>query len=500
MAVSGLRKFRRKDKVQASAIKRMPELHGSIFVYGRIGGGKSVSLLSIAQAYHDHPERKYKVFDFWGGDRNENLHWTLPSTKLNYWKHLQKSLKLDKIGIRQYRVNLLYPMIGNIPRKLPNNEFVKSKIFTIPFESLTLKDFPLIMGAMSTRDESLWTELLYICKGKSVAFMIDKTKRLKAQKYNIYKRVLRPLYNSSLIQSEICNNNIDIVSELDDQETITVLCLDFVPEEFRVFIVGYLIRRISEEIKNKRRKTLMLLREVHQFFRVTDSSIVPERIKIFKTYLAHWIKMGRSGIHFILDTQSPSETRGIAEGQQDTTFLGRLPSQADRQSATEQLMKDNLITPGQVTRIGVLNPGQFIVCPSGERAYSQYFFLPKSRFWEEGDGNFYSHIWKREKDEWMQTKPILSNLLETKELENEEITNEKAKVESKFLGKLKDHAHKDEDDIKKPDEDEELEEESSEEEKKQQNIDKKELKKIAKEDYKEEIRQKNYSEDFFDIV
>ncbi len=423
MASSGLKKYIRKDPVQSSAIQKVPELHGSIFVYGRIGGGKSVSLLSIAQAYHDHPGRKYKIFDIWGGDRNENLYWTLPSTKISYWKKIKKALRLDGSAIKQYRVNLLYPMLGKIPKKLPDNEFVRSKIFTIPFTSLDIKDFPLISGVMSSRDEALWNEIVWTCKGKSITYMLNKIKILKAQNYTIYKNALRSLSRELLLQPNGSKYNIDIVSELDNQESITVLCLDFVPEEFKVFIAGYIIRIISEEIKKKRRKSLMLLREVHQFFRVSDSSVVPDRIKVFKTYLAHWIKLGRSGTHFILDTQSPSETRGIAEGQQDTTFFGRLPAQNDRQSATEQMLKDNLITQKQVTKLGILKPGQFIICPSGERAYFQYFFLPKSRYWEEGDGSFYKSIWKRAKDEWIDSSNVISYLKEQRKNEENEVDN-----------------------------------------------------------------------------
>ena len=108
MVNSGLRKISKRDPVQAAAIQTLPELSGAIFAFGRIKSGKTAAMMSICQAYHDHPNRKYKVFDIWGGDRNEHLYWALPSNKLNYWNKVRKSLRLDKAGPKQYKVDFLY--------------------------------------------------------------------------------------------------------------------------------------------------------------------------------------------------------------------------------------------------------------------------------------------------------------------------------------------------------------------------------------------------------
>jgi len=430
MVNSGLRKLKKKDPIQASAILHMPELHGAVFNFGRIRSGKTVALMTYAQAYHDHPNRRYKVIDIWGGDRNEHLYWCLPSNKINYWNKAKKTLRLSANGPKQYKVNLLYPVIGKIPKKLPHNDYVHSKLFTIAFDDLLTEDLALISGSLSSRDEALWNDIRYECTKKTIPEMMWKIEKSKGQTFTIFKNAIRPLVRSQLLQKHDCPLNLDIVEELNDQKTITVLCLDFVDVEYKLFIAGYMCRKIFEALSKRRRQVVLPFREASEIFRVTDQSIVPERVKIFKSYLSQWIRMGRVGMHFLLDTQSPAETRGLVSGQQDLTLLGRLPSQADRNAATEQLYNDNLITKKQITLIGSLEPGQFIVCPSGKHAYFQYFLLPKSRFWEEGDGSFYNNIWKNSKygDKWTELRSEIEQLKNQRKIEEAEVKEKKKKI------------------------------------------------------------------------
>ena len=100
---SGLRRAVKKNPRKSAIITTLPHLTGAIFVYGRIKSGKTVTILSLAGLYHDNPNRKYKIIDLWGGDRNEHLYWTLPSNKDKYWKYLEKNLNLDKKAAKQYK-------------------------------------------------------------------------------------------------------------------------------------------------------------------------------------------------------------------------------------------------------------------------------------------------------------------------------------------------------------------------------------------------------------
>ena len=265
--------------------------------------GKTVSILGYAQMYHDHPAMQYKIFDIWGGDRNEHLYWTLPSNKINYWKNAEKILRLDKPGPKQYKVNLLYPLTNKIRKKLPSNPpYVKSKVFTINYKDLKIDDFALLIGNLSIRDEAIWKDALYhLKKGANLAELMDYFRINKAENYTIFKSIIKPLINNGMIQDEYCNLNIKIEEEVYDQESISVLSLDFIDKEYRLFIAGYIIRKITEALDRKHKKTILIFREASEIFRVTDQSVVPDRVKVFKGVLSQWVRMGRRGCHFLLD-------------------------------------------------------------------------------------------------------------------------------------------------------------------------------------------------------
>ena len=309
MVFSGLKKIKRKDPVSISLMRTSPELMGAIYIYGRIGCGKTATLLSFAEIYHDHPQRRYKIFDLWGGSRNEHLYWALPSNKTLYWKNVKKMFRLDSEGIKQYKVNLLYPLTSNLPSNLPfNPPHVFSKIFTIPFRSLDTIDLSLVLGTLSLRTESLWGEVKYKAKKNiSIPKLIKLVEDNGGKNTSLYRNFLIPLARELFIQEDSCQFNIDLKKELFDKETISVLCLDFVKEEYRLFILRYFLNNIAKvlDASGQKRNTLLPMREASDFFRVTDQTIVPERKKIFKAELASYIKMGRRGMHLVLDTQSP---------------------------------------------------------------------------------------------------------------------------------------------------------------------------------------------------
>lgn len=425
----GFVKIRKKNPLRKVLYKTLPELVSAIFCYGRVKSGKTTTLMSIAQGYHDHPQRKYKIFDIWGGSRNEHLYWTLPSNKTKFWKNAKKVLRLDGEGPKQYKVKLIYPLLGDLPKKLPYNPpHVLSSIFTIPIRDLLVTDMSLVVGGISTTSEGQWNDFLYASSKKdSLPILNNKVKDKVAQSSSIYRSILSPLIREDFLQNDLCSLNLDFKEELKDKETISVLCLDFVKEEYRLFVLGYFLRKISEilDSSGRKNKSIFIMREASEFFRVTDQSIVHERKKIFKNFLSMIIRMGRRGMHLFLDTQSPSETRGLVDGQQDLTFFGRLPSESDRREATEQLKRDDLVTQKQINALGTMNPGQFLVCPSGKPAFSQYFLLPRTRFWEEGDGNFYNNVWRKEVNRWCNFESELTELRDNRKIEEKRLREEK---------------------------------------------------------------------------
>ena len=49
--------------------KPSPVLSGNLFFFGIVGGGKTWTMATIAQSYHSYG---YKIFDMFGGKRNES--------------------------------------------------------------------------------------------------------------------------------------------------------------------------------------------------------------------------------------------------------------------------------------------------------------------------------------------------------------------------------------------------------------------------------------------
>lgn len=412
---SGMKKVTKRDTIKDAVFGVPPPLSGGIFLYGRVGSGKTTAMMTLAQKYHDHPDRNYKIFDLWGGDRSEQLYWLLPSIDHTYWSKVKKKFRFTNDGPKQYKVNVIYPMSRGLPDKLPSNPpFVQSKIFTIPFADIQVEDVQLVMGVLANENKYLWKEALELCKKKDDGVVLEyQLKKLGGGKKGINKNFVAPLVREHLLQSEICSQNLDLISELKDKGTITVLCLDYIDKEYHLFIMGYILRKISRLINEGkiRSKMIGLIREAGEFFRATDQSTVDPKFKIFKTFLSEYIRLGRKGMHLFLDTQSPSESRGIVDGQQDLTIFGKLPSEADRLQATQQLFKDNLIKKTQISEMATLNKGEYFISESGQHVVKRYFFLPRTMYWREGYGNFYTNIWKNYCDKWENIEHIKESII-----------------------------------------------------------------------------------------
>jgi hypothetical protein len=402
MVDSGLRKIRKKNPIKDIVLKTPPKLTGGIFLFGRIGSGKTVSMLSLAGIYHDNPQRKYKIFDVWGGDRNEHLYWTLPSNKTAYWNIVKRSLMLDKEGPKQYETNLLYPLYkAKMFKQLPKTDHVHPKLFTIPIQDLTLQDFSLILGNVSDSSAGRWKDTIAEAKKKDSVAKVLKIYRSKGGTNDLlYKNILLPLSKNLLFQDNQCIYNLNIKDEVSAQEIISILCLDYIEKEERLLIMGYLLRKISEELDRKHRRVIGIIREASEFFRAKDQTVVEDRYKVARLAISQWIRMGRRGLHLFLDSQSPAETSGFLQGQEDLRLLGRLPGEADRKQATDQLKRDGKISSNQIKSLSDNPPGKFVICPGGGHAYTSYLLLPRCRFWEETNGNFYKNIWAKEVGTW----------------------------------------------------------------------------------------------------
>ena len=392
-------KYKRPDKNKLSVFGTPPHLAGGIFAFGKIGAAKSTTLLSLCQKYHDNPDRRYKIIDLHGGERKEELFWCFPSEDINYWSKLKRRLNFDKTGQKLYNVHILYPLFSKtIPNKLPSHPpRVRTSVFRIPFNSIEAEDINMVVGKLSETPQYFFNGLKEKLKttDSSAEILFKSQKIFPAIKNSLlFKSFLEPLCNNHLLSSKNDPMNLNIIEELKDRETVTVLCLDFVPKEYHIFVMRWLMGQISKILDSGRNipHTIGFIREAAEFFRATDQSLMPDRLKLFRGQLANFIRMGRKGFHLFLEAQSIRETRGMVDGSQDITLLCKMTSASDIEDATQVLYKSNLMRSDQISQLPTLNPGEIFFVQSGQKVKRRYFFLPRTMYWKPGY-NFYK-IWE----------------------------------------------------------------------------------------------------------
>ena len=142
----GMRAFRKIDVVKKHLYWTPSDLYSALFLFGTVGGGKSATMMSLAQKYHD--DKKYKIFDFFGGERKENYYWSLPTDEDKYASKVKKIWKLTTKLPKEYRVHYIFPMWGSkLPKRLPQDSpRVRSSVFTIPIKKVELDDIRKAIG------------------------------------------------------------------------------------------------------------------------------------------------------------------------------------------------------------------------------------------------------------------------------------------------------------------------------------------------------------------
>lgn len=395
-----------KNRSRRTILKVPPEIDAAIYFIGRIKSGKSCSMRTICEKYHDI--RGTKIMDMGGDERAENLYWALPSNKQRYWEILEKYLgKFETPGPKQYKVNILYPMFMNrMPKELPYNPpYVRSTIFTIPFREINAQQIELVINNMAENAKFAWRELVQGFNKKSTtADLLFKSKKIESQ--ILYKNFIKPLCDEQLLQSDDCFLNLNIKKELKDRETITVLSLDYIPDDYHIFVSDYILHKTKELFKagelNKNSNILFAFREVSRYFRATEMSSTEDRYKKFRTRLSDYLRYARIGMHFFFDTQDLKECKGLVDGQQDMTFIGRIgESESNREMLIQPLLRDKRITTKQAEELKYNESGEMTIVTAGIKSVQPvYVTLPRTMFWEESSGNFYKDVWANYIDKW----------------------------------------------------------------------------------------------------
>ena len=371
--------------------------------------GKTCKGLSVIQFYQSHG---YKVFDIYGGKRGEGMFWAFPNDDEKLWEAMRKETYDFKSGwAKQYKCNFLYPCFkSRLPKELPHNPpNIKSKVFTIPLNSIERSDVSLVVGGMGVEAQHCYNVVRKNATSKSNgedAMYLFDTELKKYKDSSIYRLFYMPLAEENLFSGEDCDLVMDWEAEASDKEIITVLCLDYVPEEYKWFIMGYIMRTLFDlVVKDKiHKKNIAFFREASGFMKVVDKNTAMDEItQIFRNQITDIARYGRSGIFLFMDNQDSAEVKSIVDGSEDLLLLNEMPGQYSREVTCEPLRKDRRMNPSQIRQLAVLPIEQMIVVPRGEKAkILKRVAPPRCRYWKSQYGNFNS-LWKKEVDKYTKS-------------------------------------------------------------------------------------------------
>lgn len=381
--------------------KPLYPISGNIYFYGRVGAGKSYKLKSVAEYYY---EKGMKLWDMFGGKRGEGPFWCFPSDELDLWKEYEKYVGLMKsYGPKEYNVNLVYPYFKeHLPRELPEKKpRISCKLMTIYFKDITIQDISLVLGQVSQNAKYIWN---YILKhipdngnGQDILNLFNK-KFKKHKDLSLYKNFLLPLIDNQILVGKNFEFNLDFIQEAKDNKNIFVLCDDYIPNDFKFFIMGYIMRTLFDLVKKDKipRHNIALFREMSLFMKVQDSGNQDDlQTQNFRNLISDIARYSRSGLYIAGDTQSPAEVKGLIEGQEDLLCISEMPSAKDREVALEQMRKDKRISASQMSYISMMGKPELVVIERGKRAVLiKRIQPPKTMCWNERTGNFFS-VWKK---------------------------------------------------------------------------------------------------------
>ena len=438
--------------------KPLYPLTGNGYFYGRVGSGKSYKLKAIVEYYY---EKGFKIWDMFGGKRGEGPFWVFPSDELKLWKEYEKEVGLMKhFGPKEYDVMLVYPYFKDeLPDQLPQKKpKISSQLMTIYFKDVTIKDISFVIGQVSPNAKYVWNYIVKTLPDNATGADILNLYNKKLKRYrdlNLFKNFIEPLVYHQILVGKNYKYNLNFKEIAKNKKEIFVLCDDYIPNEFKFFIMGYILRKLFYDyiMKDKVHKhNIAMFREMSLFMKVVDSSNQDDvRVQNFRNFISDIARYARSGLYIFGDTQSPAETRGLIEGQDDLLCISEMPSAKDREIVCEQLRKDRRISSRQIAYISTMQPCEMVIIERGKKAIKiKKVQPPKTKCWKQDDGNFLT-IWKRIHNEFIdirkdkneledlyaETNFVIENEYEVAGEKNNDISNTEKEImeeEKEILG------------------------------------------------------------------
>ncbi|MFW5794141.1 MAG: hypothetical protein ACOCV1_01530 [Bacillota bacterium] len=424
-----------------SGVWRPPvPIDGHIFVYGRTGSGKTFKAMSIFQFYF---EKGYKAWDVYGGKRKEGSFWAIPSDEKKLWfKYEQAVGKMKERGPKEYNVNLYIPYlktnledVKEVPEMLPR---IRTKIFTIYWKSIEPKHIATLSGEVTENQKRVWTELKDQLSDDAgpdeILSWFNRNENTKFQNNPLYYTFIKPLCKQKILQGKDCPYNIDLIAEAKEKDRVFVLNEDYTPLEFRMFLMSYITTKLYDLVNEEKihHKNIVYFREMNLFMKVQDESAQDAQQKqILRNEVSDVIRYGRSGLHIIGDTQSPSEVKGLVEGQEDLLCINELPGARDREEACDQLRRDKKISKLQIAYIGSMPIEQMVVIGRKDKKVKLLPRVqpPRTMGWKRETGSF-RKVWKNKYNSYKNIQDI-----------KKEINNREAQLN--FLKRKADEVEKD---------------------------------------------------------
>ena len=412
--------------------------------------GKTWTMTTLAQLYHS--KFNYKIIDLYGGKFKEEGFWCFPIKDISLWKKFEQKVGLEfkNGGGKEYFVNLLIPCFSsNIPKEVPQHlPKIKAKIFTLYFKSITMEDISLITGDLSKNSTYLWNKILKDlpndANGEDIKQYMDK-KHQKLKSLSIYRLFIEPAIDNHLLAGKNCPLNINLISEMNDKETISVLFHEYIPSKlWQMFMINYLSRRILFELAHKNKiseKNIMLFREAGDFMKKDDKDLEnTEQMQIFRNKLDKIARYGRRGLIPFLDTQSAKDTKNLIEGQEDLLII-KETSINDVEEIIKKLRSERRISKVLVNKIYELDKNEMIIVERRQKAVKVSLQPPKTMCYNGRDS--FLKVWKKEYGDYLQTHgtlKIISDLYEKSEKQmlslkslKEEFQTETSVIESKKI-------------------------------------------------------------------
>ncbi len=376
-------------------------LTGNVYIFGRTDSGKSWKLLAITQVLHDG--YNHKVFDFFGGKRNEGPFWCFMSEELKLWKEYELAFgPMEKEGPKEYFVILARPLFSTkLPTKLEEDlPRIKSIEFGLNVMNISISDISLRIGDVSRKAQNVWNEIQKEVgatgNGEDIQYLMD-TKLKGCKSLSIYTLFIKPLIDNHFFVRKDSKYNLNLINEANDIESIFVLCHEYIPEEFKWFIMGNLLRRIGELAMNNKitRRNICLFRECSNFMKVTDkTALFAEQTGIFRNLLTDAARYARSGTFLFMDSQSPEEVKNLIESQDDFTGICEMAGAKDRETLCQQLKIDKRMTRRQISSLYNIKIHEMVVIERAKKArLLRRVMPPRTLAWKPTLGSF-ANVWK----------------------------------------------------------------------------------------------------------